>query len=797
MEFWRFTKASDPGTVLLGSYDLLLAVMSVLVASLASFVALAVIHRVLVTRSEQAKRNWLASGAVALGGGIWAMHFTAMLAFSLPVAMSYSLSGTTLSVIPALVGSAVALRVMSRESIEWRRLHVGGLSLALGIGTMHYVGMEAVRADAIMRYDPALFVLSILVAYLLGTAALYVRFFFLRGTGGSWRIKVPSALLMGCSVSGMHYTAMAAVRFYPAPVSSAPVMVLPPMTMALTILLFVSLLLGLALVGTVVDERLTDAGDSVLESATRHQALLETMADGFLTVDAFGHVQSMNLAAEQMFGYETAEVRGRPAAILVRIPGWEHAAEGTGVSADRLEQLLLGSEEVGGCRKNGESFPAELRASRVEIGGKVVFSLSIRDVGVRKAAEMEFHRLAIAVDQAHEVIMVLDTDRTIRYVNPAFCRTSGYEREEVLGKTPMLLANYDDSHYGDVWEVLGRGEVWTGRFTDRRKDGTRCETEATISPVRDEDGTVTNFVQVSRDVTEQLTLETQLGQAQKLEAIGQLAAGIAHEINTPTQYVGDNTRFLKDAFTDLLGLVGKLTELADVAREGDVPDEMFSEIDSTAKDADIEYLIEEIPRAIEQSLEGVERVTKIVRAMKEFSHPSVEKTATDLNAAIQSTTTVATNEWKYVADLVTDFDESLPPVPVVPGEFNQVILNMIVNAAHAIADVVGDGSTGKGTITVRSRLCGEWAEIVLEDTGKGMPPEVRDRIFDPFFTTKEVGKGTGQGLSIAHSVVTQKHGGTVSVDSVPGEGTTFVIRLPLVDPADQEPRGEVQREAAA
>jgi len=193
-----------------------------------------------------------------------------------------------------------------------------------------------------------------------------------------------------------------------------------------------------------------------------------------------------------------------------------------------------------------------------------------------------------------------------------------------------------------------------------------------------------------------------------------------------------------------------------------------------------------VPRALEQTLEGVERVTKIVRAMKEFSHPAQEMTPLDLNAAIQSTLTVASNEWKYVAELSTDFDPALPPVNCLPGEFNQVILNIIVNAAHAISDVLHKASGDKGVITVTTRKLDGWAEICIADTGTGMPEEVKARIFDPFFTTKEVGKGTGQGLSIAHNVVVNKHAGKIEVDSEPGRGTCFTIRLPLEDPTSVE-----------
>ena len=195
--------------------------------------------------------------------------------------------------------------------------------------------------------------------------------------------------------------------------------------------------------------------------------------------------------------------------------------------------------------------------------------------------------------------------------------------------------------------------------------------------------------------------------------------------------------------------------------------------------ADAAYLLEEIPRAIDQTLEGVGRVAALVNAMKEFSHPDTkEKSLLDLNRAIAGTLTVARNEWKYVAELETDFDPSLPPVSCHPGEFNQVILNLIVNAAHAIGDVARQGGRKMGTIRVQTRKCADWAEIRIEDTGTGIPEKVRSRIFDPFFTTKEIGKGTGQGLAIARSVIVDKHGGSLHFETEEGRGTTFIVRLP-------------------
>jgi signal transduction histidine kinase len=216
------------------------------------------------------------------------------------------------------------------------------------------------------------------------------------------------------------------------------------------------------------------------------------------------------------------------------------------------------------------------------------------------------------------------------------------------------------------------------------------------------------------------------------------------------------------------------------AKENDLSGAAVQEAAAAADRADIGYLLDEIPKAIQQSTEGVTRVSALVSAMKEFSHPGTkQKIPLDLNHAIESTLTVARNEWKYVADVETDFDPFLSPVPCVPGEFNQAILNLIVNAAHAIADVVGIGNSGKGKIRIQTRNCPEWVEIRIQDTGTGIPKSIQSRVFDPFFTTKQVGKGTGQGLSIAHSVIVDKHEGSIHFETEEGKGTKFVIRLPF------------------
>jgi signal transduction histidine kinase len=289
------------------------------------------------------------------------------------------------------------------------------------------------------------------------------------------------------------------------------------------------------------------------------------------------------------------------------------------------------------------------------------------------------------------------------------------------------------------------------------------------------------------DVTDQRRLENELAQAQKLESVGRLAAGVAHEINTPVQFVSDSVHFVREAMDDLSGIVDKYRELRNATQNSDSP---AADVAAAAKaaeeaeaDADLDYILENAPVALDRARDGLGRVAAIVRSMKEFAHPDRKEMAqSDLNKAIQSTLVIASNEYKYVADVEMQLDAAVPLVNCFVGEINQVVLNLIVNAAHAIGDVV-KGTSRKGTIRVATRVIDDSVEIAIGDSGKGIPVEVRARIFDPFFTTKEVGKGTGQGLAIARTVVVDKHGGTLHFETELGKGTTFFIRLPINRPS--------------
>jgi PAS domain S-box-containing protein len=366
--------------------------------------------------------------------------------------------------------------------------------------------------------------------------------------------------------------------------------------------------------------------------------------------------------------------------------------------------------------------------------------------------------------------------------NPSMAFSFGYTSAEemVAAITDISTQFFANSHRGEEFMLMMNkvGGVKNFECEAFCQDGRTIWLTMSTRSIR-QNGAIVRFEGVCDDISERIQMREQILQTQKLEAVGQLAAGIAHEINSPTQFIGDNIRFLKDNFGYLIELLGAYALLHSAANTDSVTPEILRDTALAVKEADTDYLVREIPKAIDLTLDGVSRIAAIVGAMKEFSHPGTkEKVPLDLNHAIESAIVVSRNEWKYIAQLETEFDATLTPVDCLPGEFGQVILNLIVNAAHAIADATGQGGPALGKIRITTRNYIDWVEIAIADSGTGIPKEAQSRVFDPFFTTKEIGKGTGQGLSIARSVIIDKHGGTIHFDTVLGEGTTFYIRLP-------------------
>jgi PAS domain S-box-containing protein len=514
------------------------------------------------------------------------------------------------------------------------------------------------------------------------------------------------------------------------------------------------------------------------------QTLMDAAATPIYFKDLSGRYQGCNKATEELLGIPRERMIGRTVHELF-------PPEQARIYFDKDEELIA----KGGTQTYESTLVAPGGTVRDILFHKALYQDSqkrtqgligiITDITDRKRAEREARENEVVLRKIlsgiRAGICIIDPVRfTIMEVNAVAAEIIGLPSAYFIGK-PWRDIGWRDksgtSPAGMACSLEARGCADRELFIER-PDGRIVPIMKTIITA-DQGGKFLIF-EVFFDISEQKALERQLAMAQKLESLGGLAAGIAHEINTPVQYIGDNLHFLEKAFADILEL-GSLCD--DYGRETTPECRTTLEDLETKKAAiDFPYYRDEIPKAVSQALEGVKRVAGIVLAMKKFSHPGAEeKVGTDLNEAVETTVLVSRNEWKYVADVDLDLDRNLPQVFCLPGDVNQVLLNILVNAAHAIADKV-KGTGDKGRIAIRTSGDGEYFTISIGDTGSGIPPANLDKIFDPFFTTKPVGKGTGQGLAIAHNIIVEKHGGTIAVESELGRGATFLIRLPFGGP---------------
>ncbi|MDA3861946.1 MAG: PAS domain S-box protein [Melioribacteraceae bacterium] len=393
-----------------------------------------------------------------------------------------------------------------------------------------------------------------------------------------------------------------------------------------------------------------------------------------------------------------------------------------------------------------------------------------------------------AVEQSANSVVITDVRGNIEYVNPKFVERTGYSYAEVIGQNSRILksGHTPSSEYEILWKTISLGKSWKGQFKNIDKHNNIFWEQATISPIINETGIITQFLAIKEDITEKLLQENQRSLSNKMESIGQLAAGIAHEINTPMQYVGDNANFLADSYSSMTKVFFDFNAFLEDGNNY-TNDEIRDFYQDKKEEMDLDFIFEEVPEALEQTKIGIEHVTKIVKAMKDFAHPGAkEKAYFDLNKGLQNTVAISKNEWKYVAEIDLNLDESLTEILCLQNELNQVFLNMIVNSAHAIEEKNKKNNANElGKITIETKRKDQIAFVKFSDTGSGIKKKDIDRIFDPFFTTKEVGKGTGQGLAIVHDIIVNKHNGKIFVESEEGIGTSFNIELPLNEVKEQ------------
>lgn len=387
--------------------------------------------------------------------------------------------------------------------------------------------------------------------------------------------------------------------------------------------------------------------------------------------------------------------------------------------------------------------------------------------GVVTRVNKTFRRTHMEVMAAHEPASLSDIDGTIS----AFVAVSadGLATVEDLARTPRMSGTLN--RFGAARE----GDQWTIRYHDGRTflysasgmaNGGRVIAASEVTAIYDAEETARK-------------LQREHMQGQKLEAIGTLAGGIAHELNTPIQFIGDNLHYISDACAGLLKIVGAHEALISDLGKGTVDSDALARLRNDAVECDTAFLREELPLAIQQSSDGIVQMANIVLAMKEFAYPTAkEKSPVGVNHALERALLVSRNEWKYVADIDRALTEPEPVALVNEGELNQVLLNIVVNAAHAISSA----ERTQGKITVRTYVRDEFVTIEIGDNGTGIPEEIRDRVFEQFFTTKDVGKGTGQGLALCNEFIANRNDGRLHFETLPDQGTTFFIELPIAHP---------------
>ena len=529
------------------------------------------------------------------------------------------------------------------------------------------------------------------------------------------------------------------------------------------------------------------------EAATLLHLLLAATNDGFMDWNLVTGSIHYSERWKALLGYEDHELVSTPS-LWREMSHPEDLSEANALLIDHTGSLWPFAHTWRMRHKSGEWRWCLCRALTLHDNNSVplrclcVFTDVTEQVQAeRRMAELK-RRNDLLLTSAGEGFVGLGPDGIVTFANPAAAQLFGWSGVDLAGRHFAQVVFHGcpperpcSATTCPILRPIADGEPQ--KVTDaafQRQDRTVIRVDYLSTPAREQDRVV-GVVLTFRDVSEQRRLEALHMQGQKLEALGQLAAGIAHEINTPMQYVGDNVFFMDTAFADFMKLLDEYRRVVALLQPESSQPDLFVSLADAENVADMAYLSESIPKAIASTQEGIARVRKIVYAMKEFSHPGrAEKAFEDLNHAIECTTTISANTWKHVARLDMILDRALPKVNCHLGEINQVILNLIVNAAHAIEDKQRQDPQGSlGCITIETRVKGEMVEIRISDTGGGIPLEVQHRLFEPFFTTKEVGRGTGQGLTLARTMIVDRHGGRVSFTTEVGRGTTFTVGLPL------------------
>ena len=532
--------------------------------------------------------------------------------------------------------------------------------------------------------------------------------------------------------------------------------------------------------------------NKIKQSAEKIKTIFESITDGIMVTDLSGNIVEANeslirilrlnnkkeLIGVNSINYISSIDKERLGENIKKILEGDHAF---------VDEYLLATDDE-------KEIHTEINSSLLKdgSGSPIGFISVIRDISERKKIEEQITIFRKFAETSEQGMGMSDLEGNVSYANPTLVRLMGDNKPaDVYKKNISCYYSKEDfiKLENEILPIVFKKGYKTVEIPLQSIDGKIIPAIQSINIIKNEKGEpfcianwITDISERKKIEDQKILFEKELQHSMKLKSIGTLASGIAHEINTPMQYIGDNTLFFSEGVVNLLELINSLNKNLVECTNINKSCDMKEVIDKAFKEADLEYLREEIPSAISQSLLGINQVKKIISAMKDFSYlDSDQKQMADINKSIESTIMISRNEWKEIANIETELDSSLPQIPCFIGEINQVFMNIIVNAAHAISDITGDENQNKGTIKICSHSRAKSISITISDTGTGIPEKIRNRIFDPFFTTKEIGRGTGQGLSIAYDIIVNKHNGKIKVDSRVGIGTTLQITLPITD----------------
>ena len=754
---------NSSGAVLVGSYNYGLVVLSVLIAVAASYAALDLAGRVTAAQGKL-RAVWLSGGAIAMGTGIWSMHYVGMLAFRLPVRVEYDWPTVLVSMVAAILASAIALFVVSRERMGPLSVAAGSAFMGAGIAGMHYIGMAAMRMPAMCSYSAPIVGVSIVLAIVISFVALQRAFYFRRETtSGGWR-KALSAVVMGAAIPAMHYTGMAAARYTATPENhddySHAIGISTVGTAGIVVVTFLTL--GLAVITVLVDRRFSEQAMKVVANERRLRQILETSFDAFVEMDSAGRIADWNAQAESTFGWSSVEMIGKAFAETIVAARYRdtYAQNTRGLSASGGFGVNRRFEVRALCQ-GGREIPAEITVSTVNSDDSPHLALFVRDLTQRERAEEKFK---VLLESSSEAVILINREGRIAVVNSHAEIRFGYTRSEMLGqKVEMLLpervrAKHAGFREGFFFELKARS-MGTGReLYGLRKDGSEFPVDISLTPLETDEGIMISAVIV--DVSERKRFEREILAAKETAENASAAksvflATMSHEIRTPMNGILGMTELVMD--TELtteqrehLALV-RLSAESLLAIINDVLD--FSKIEAG------KFEIEAIPFGLRDSLG---------ETMQSLSIRTHQKGL----------------------ELIYDVAPEVPDAVIGdPGRIRQVLVNLIGNAikfterGEVFLRVYEDAQEDKHT-----RL-----HFVVKDTGVGIPKEKQGRIFEAFSqadgsTARKFG-GTGLGLTICMKLV-KLMGGTIWVESEEGRGSEFhfTVQMALQDsPRHVEP----------